>query len=128
MSEATMTTPGTAGWIEHSGPDAAAARKFYRDVIGWQIGDIPMQDGSGYSAIMVGEGPIGGFSPMPAEDGAWTIYVTVEDVDACAQKAKAAGATILTDPMDIPGVGRITVMKDPQGARIAAITYESMRK
>ncbi len=126
MSE-TMTTPGVAGWIEFAGPDTAAAKKFYSDVLGWHIGEIPMQDGHGYSGIMVGDGPIGGFSPMPEDSGSWTIYVTVTDVDACTEKAKAAGATVLSGPMDVPGVGRMTTITDPQGARIAMITYESMQ-
>ena len=126
MSE-TMTTPGIAGWIEFAGPDTAAAKKFYSDVMGWHIGEIPMQDGHGYSGIMVGDGPIGGFSPMPEDSGSWTIYVTVTDVDACTEKAKAAGATVLSGPMNVPGVGRMTTITDPQGARIAMITYESMQ-
>ena len=128
MSDTSITTPGIAGWIEHSGPDSAAAKAFYRDVIGWQIADMPMQDGSSYSGIMLGEAPIGGFSPLPADDAEWTVFVTVEDVDATTEKARKAGATILNGPMDVPGVGRMTVMNDPQGARIAAITYESMQK
>ena len=41
-----MTTPGVAGWIQHSGPDAAAAKKFYAEVVGWTISDMPMQDGA----------------------------------------------------------------------------------
>lgn len=127
MSE-TMTTPGIAGWIQFSGPDAAAAKTFYREVIGWTIADMPMQDGSSYSGIMVGDGPIGGFSPMPESTGAWTIYVTVEDVDGSTQRAKDAGATILAGPVDMPGIGRMTNLIDPQGARIALITYESMEK
>lgn len=128
MSEM-MTTPGAAGWIQHSGPDSAAAQKFYRDVIGWKITDMPMQDGTSYSGIMLGDdNPIGGFSPMPEDKAAWTVFVTVKDVDACTEKAKKAGATILAGPMDVPGVGRMTTMLDPQGARIAVITYESMRK
>ncbi len=126
MSE-NMTTPGIAGWIQHSGPNAAAAKKFYADVIGWTIADIPMQDGSGYSGIMVGDGPIGGFSPMAEDSGAWTIYVTVEDVDSCTQKARDAGATIAAGPLDMPGIGRMATIIDPQGARIALITYESMQ-
>ena len=123
-----MTTPGNAGWIQFSGPDAAAARAFYRDVIGWNITDMPMQDGSSYPGIMVGDGPIGGFSPMPEDSGAWTIYVTVEDVDGSTQRARDAGANILSGPMDMPGIGRMTTLIDPQGARIALITYESMQK
>ncbi|MBL4906210.1 MAG: VOC family protein [Sneathiella sp.] len=123
----TMTTPGTAGWIQYTGPDATAAKTFYSDVLGWTIADMPMQDGTSYSGIMVGEGPIGGFSPMSEETGSWTIYITVKDVDAATQKARNAGATILSGPLDAPGVGRMTTLLDPAGARIAMITYESMQ-
>nr|WP_306269476.1 VOC family protein [Pararhizobium sp. IMCC3301] len=128
MSELTMTTPGNAGWIGHAGPDSAAAMKFYRDTIGWTIGDLPMQDGTSYPAIMIGQQPIGGFSPMPQSQGAWTIFVTVDDVDACVERAQKAGGTIVSEPADMPGVGRVSTIADPQGAQIALITYESMQK
>jgi len=127
MSDIKMTTQGNAGWIGHSGPDSAAAMKFYRETIGWTIGDMPMQDGSSFPGIMIGEQPIGGFSPMPQENGAWLIYVTVEDVDACVERVKKAGGTIVSEPMDMPGVGRMSTIDDPQGAQIAVITYESMQ-
>ena len=57
MSEITMTTPGNAGWIAHAGPNSAAARQFYGDIVGWKIADMPMQDGSSHSAIMVNDAP-----------------------------------------------------------------------
>ncbi len=123
----TMTTPGAAGWIQYSGPDGAAAKKFYSEVLGWTIADMPMEDGHSYSGIMVGEEPIGGFSPMPEENGGWTIYVTVSDVNASTEKAKEAGATIVSGPDDVAGVGRMSTIIDPSGARIAMITYESMQ-
>lgn len=122
-----MTTPGIAGWIEFAGPDAAAAKTFYSDVVGWTIADMPMQDGSSYSGIVVGDGPIGGFAHQPAETGSWTIYITVTDVDACVSRAREAGATVLNGPQDAPGIGRMATIADPQGARIALITYESMQ-
>lgn len=128
MDDTTRTIPGNAGWIQHSGPDAAAAKKFYSDVMGWTITDLPMQNGSNYAAVMVGDGPIGGFSPMPEDNGAWTIFVTVEDVDAAASKVKQAGGRILSELMDMPGVGRMSTILDPQGGRIAMITYESMQQ
>ena len=124
----TMTTVGNAGWIQYSGPDATAAKKFYKDVIGWNIADMPMEDGTSYSGIMLEDGPIGGFSPMVEPSGSWTIYVTVADVDASTKLAKNAGATITTEPMDMPGIGRMSSLVDPQGARLSLITYESMQK
>ncbi|MBV1886064.1 MAG: VOC family protein [Parvibaculaceae bacterium] len=122
-----ITTPGVASWIQYTGPNAAAAKQFYKDVMGWTIADMPMQDGSNHSAIMVGDGPIGGFAPQEEATGAWTVYITVSDVDSATKKAKAAGAEILVEPVDTPGVGRMATIQDPQGARIALITYESMQ-
>lgn len=122
----TMNTPGNPGWIGHSGPDLKEAKAFYTDILGWDIQEMPMQDGSSYSAISVAGTPVGGFSPMPEESGAWTIYVTVADVDAAAARAEKAGASVMMPPMDVPGVGRIATLLDPQGARFAMITYESM--
>lgn len=55
MSTLSMTTPGNHGWIGYAGKDPAAAKTFYSDVIGWTIAEIPMQDGSSHSAIMVGD-------------------------------------------------------------------------
>ena len=127
MTETNMTTPGFPGWISHSGPDASKARTFYADVIGWNIQDMPMKDGSSHPAIMVNEAPIGGFSPMPETKGGWTIYVTVDDVDARVEKAKSAGATLVAPATDVPGVGRMATLEDPQGGRFSMITYESMQ-
>ena len=124
----TMTTPGFSGWIQYAGPDSAAARKFYADVVGWNIADMPMQDGSSYPGIMVGDEPIGGFSPQPQDKGSWNIFITVEDVDAATERAKAASAKILVEPVDMPGVGRMATVEDPQGGCISLITYESMQK
>ncbi len=128
MSQLEMTTPGAAGWIGHSGPDQAKAQAFYREGVGWQVREMPMQDGSSYSALVVGETPIGGFSPVPEAEGAWTIFVTVADVDAATQRATDLGGTVMAPPMDMPGVGRMATLQDPQGARFALITYESMRQ
>ncbi|MEM9229294.1 MAG: VOC family protein [Pseudomonadota bacterium] len=127
MSETTMTTPGNAGWIGHSSPDSGRAQAFYTDVIGWTITEVPMQDGSSHPCIMVNEAPIGGFSKMPEDTGAWTVFFTVEDVDARCAAATKAGAQLLTGPVDMPGVGRMATLTDPQGARFAMITYESMQ-
>ncbi|MGI9491076.1 MAG: VOC family protein [Geminicoccaceae bacterium] len=128
MSELTITTPGNTGWIAYSGADPAAAKKFYSDVVGWTIAEIPMQDGSSHSAIMVGDGPIGGFMPNPAENASWMVFVTVEDVDACVAKVESAGGRVLSPPTDMPGVGRMSTIADPNGGAISLITYESMRK
>lgn len=126
MSILQMTTLGNSGWIGHSGPDQGKAKAFYQDLLGWTINDMPMQDGSSYSAAVIGDTAIGGFSPMPESDGSWTIYFTVADVDASVEQAEAKGAKVVQPIVDAPGVGRMATLTDPQGARFALITYESM--
>lgn len=116
------TTHGAPSWIEHSSTDTEAARKFYEDVLGWTIGEMPMKDGATYPMIMVGDKPVGGFPPMPGQGG-WLLYITVDDVDARVAKAKSAGAQIVREAMTAPGVGRMAAISDPFGAQIAFIDY-----
>lgn len=123
MSNEPMATHGAPSWIGHNGSDPAAARKFYENVLGWNVVDMPMKDGSAYPGIMVGESAVGGFNPRPSADGQWLLYVTVDDVDARYNDALQAGASSVAEPMDMPGVGRMATIKDPFGADLAFITY-----
>lgn len=124
MSSNPMATHGAASWIEHKGADPAAARRFYEKVLGWSVAEMPMKDGGTYPGIMVGDAPIGGISPTPSETGAWTIFITVDDVDRRFRSAVKEGATAVQEPFSVPGVGRIANVKDPFGAAIAFIAYE----
>jgi predicted enzyme related to lactoylglutathione lyase len=45
----------------------------------------------------------------------------VADVDATLAKAKAKGGRAYVEPMDVPKVGRIAVLGDPQGAPMAIV-------
>ena len=55
---------------------------------------------------------------QPGSPAYWVPYVFVEDVDATAKKAASLNARVVLDPCDIPDVGRIAVILDPQGAPI----------
>jgi predicted enzyme related to lactoylglutathione lyase len=43
-------------------------------------------------------------------------------VDARAKKAVAAGATVMKEPFDIPGVGRIVILRQPGGGAVGWMT------
>ena len=45
----------------------------------------------------------------------WLFYIGVNDVDASVEKIKAAGGSVLMPAWDIPGIGRIAMVADPQG-------------
>lgn len=122
MANQPNSTHGAPSWLQHSSSDPAAARKFYETVLGWTVSEMPMKNGSNYPAIVVGDKPVGGFSPMP-DNGGWLTFITVDDVDRRVAKAKAAGATIIAEATTVPGVGRTATIADPFGARLALIDY-----
>jgi len=78
--------------------------------------------------VKTGGEQIGGIMPLPPGAPAhmppsWGCYITVDDVDAVAEKAFSLGANVLVPPQDIPSVGRFAVLQDPQGAMFNIITY-----
>lgn len=125
-------TAGAFSWCELMTTDPEAARKFYKDLFSWELEDMPMAaHGMTYTVVKVAGNAIGGIMPMPPNlppgvPPNWGAYVTVPDVDATAKKAAELGGAILVAPQDIPSVGRFTVIRDPQGAVISAITYKQM--
>jgi len=87
---------------------------FYRNVFGWKIEKWGEQD---YWLIDVGdkEKPgIGGAIYKKDWMTTTTNTIDVDDVDAYVEKIKKAGGEIVREPMDIPGVGRHAVAKDPE--------------
>jgi len=120
---------GAFSWSELMTTDVEGARKFYSNLFGWKTEEMPMANMK-YTIVKVGEEGVGGMMPIPPQaQGSppnWGVYVTVDDVDATAKKAKVLGGKVLVPPTDIPNVGRFAVLQDPQGAVISAITYVDM--
>ena len=109
-------------WYELMTPDADASKAFYDKVVGWQIGD-PVAEFQGYRMIGRSDGGFnGGILPLTDEmqqHGArptWLAYIGVDDTDSAAAAIAQAGGKVLMPAFDIPGVGRIAMVADPQGA------------
>jgi len=117
---------GAFGWTELMTSDPEAAIRFYTALFGWESEKYPME-GMDYNVLKVDGEPVGGImlTPPEAEEMPpfWSVYVTVDDVDAVAAEVEKLGGKLLRPPMDIPEVGRFCVVQDPQGGAICAITY-----
>lgn len=114
-------------WYELMTSDPEAAEAFYRHVVGWEARDAGMPDFR-YTILSAGEAGVGGLMALPEEarqSGArpgWLGYVGVDDVDAFAERVKQTGGAVHRAPADIPGVGRFSVVADPQGAIFVLFT------
>ena len=56
----------------------------------------------------------------------WIAYLAVDDIDARCEAAKREGATIAREAFDVPGVGRIAILVQPDGAVIGWMTPAEM--
>lgn len=121
-------TQGAFSWSELMTSDPEAALRFYSALLGWTVQKMPMPGGD-YRVLKVGDTSVGGVMALPPEAKAggmppnWGCYVTVSDVDAVARKAGELGGKVVHGPQDVPGVGRMAVIVDPQGAALNVITY-----
>jgi hypothetical protein len=105
--------------LELSTSDVTAAKTFYSGLFGWSFTDVDMGGGMIYSTFKPDSGPGGGMFSMPGMPTFWLAYVGVDDINAATEKAKSLGATIHKGPMEIPGIGWMTILADPTGATIA---------
>lgn len=122
-----MADHGTFWWNELAATDVESAKQFYEKVVGWTFQEMPMPDGGTYWLLMAGDKRVGGLMAMPEMAPAgtpayWMSYVAVDDVDTAVATAGAAGGTVLVEPFDIPNIGRMSVVRDPQGAVLSLVT------
>jgi predicted enzyme related to lactoylglutathione lyase len=113
--------PGGAAflWDELYSPDVETAKRFYSEVFGWTTSEMDMGEMGAYTIFSRGETQVAGLMKKPEEmpgPASWHPYVAADDVDQEAAKAVGLGATQLVPPADVPGVGRIALFLDPNGA------------
>jgi predicted enzyme related to lactoylglutathione lyase len=119
MDERTRTYPhGVTSWVDTEQPDPEAAGRFYGELLGWELTEampagapgsylIATLDGADAAAIAPGEAP-----------ARWNTYVAVDDCDATAAAATAAGGEVALEPVDAGPGGRTAWLVDPTGAQI----------
>jgi len=119
MTTEVSTLLGRPAWYELMTTDTAAAEKFYRNVIGWT--SAPFNESPTPYTIFKrgGDVGIGGLMEKPKDMNAppfWAMYVAVPKLEEAVSHIKRLGGSHLSPVIEIPTVGRIQMMKDPQGA------------
>jgi hypothetical protein len=113
---ASCTPVGEFCWNELLTSDLEAAGKFYSTLFGWT--QTPFNGPVPYTIFRLGEKGVGGMMPQqqPGTPPLWLSYIAVANCDASAAQAEKLGGKICMPPKDIPTIGRIAVLTDPQGA------------
>ncbi|AZI58850.1 VOC family protein [Nakamurella antarctica] len=127
----TRDTPfkaGTPCWADLFTSDADKSRSFYHDVMGWTA-DEPNPAYGGYVNFRAGgsgsgkssaaghraAGMMGGNTTESPVPDMWTLYFSVDDIDAVVAKAVGLGARVRSGPHPVGDLGSMAVLTDPSG-------------
>jgi len=103
--------------------DPAAAQAFFGSLFGWRVESMGTDEQPYWGLFRddAMESMNASMAPLPAEAGelpSWTVYFTVEDVEAASAKASELGGAVDIEPVEIDD-GRIAALRDPSGAPFA---------
>lgn len=111
--------------------DLDRAKKFYADNFGWTLTQLGPEMGS---YVLVQTGPTdeqgmpqdkafinGGLMPREPSAPAPVLVIAVDDADAAVDKIGKSGGRLVSELVDIPGVGRYARVQDTEGNVIGVI-------
>jgi hypothetical protein len=114
--------PGLPCWNEIASADPATAKAFYRQVMGWEAVDQPMDPGGVYTLFRSAGREVAGCYRLRPEQHAvgvaphWLVYLSVTDSHDAAARAGRLGGHTLLPPTEVPDMGRFAVVAAPGGA------------
>ena len=124
MGRRTGYTNGTISWADLATTDVDGAKAFYGRLFGWTAEDLPAAGGT-YTMLHLDGDVVAGLFGQSEEQKAggvpprWLCYVTVERLEETAGRVAELGGTVLNEPFDVEEAGRMALIADPGGARLA---------
>lgn len=110
-------------------PDAPAIRDFYRQVVGWSVRDIEMEDSGeayvdydmlsddGRSSTRICHAR-GANSGLPS---VWLMHLPVGDLAESLRRVPEAGGEVVRAPRDVDRPNALAVIRDPVGVYLALV-------
>ena len=119
MTTAVSTLLGRPVWYELMTTDMAAAETFYKNVIGWT--SAPFQGSPDPYNVFKRSGDVQVAGLMHRPQGMnmppfWSMYIAVPKLEETVAQIKRLGGSELSGIIDVPTIGRMQMLKDPQGA------------
>jgi len=107
---------GAFCWETLVTPDVKAAVTFYSQVIGFGTGPMPSGEGTVFTA---GGAAVADLQPARAGSPSyWATYVAVASAEATRDRAVQLGGRVVVPRIDVPRVGTVSVIADPDGAAL----------
>jgi predicted enzyme related to lactoylglutathione lyase len=119
MTTATSPLLGRPVWYELMTNDKAAAETFYKNVVGWT--SAPFEGSPNPYTVFKRSGEVQVAGVLKRPEGMnmppfWAMYVAVPKLEEAVARIKRLGGGEVSPVIEVPTVGRLQMMKDPQGA------------
>jgi len=120
---------GCISWLDLTVSNASATRDFYRQVVGWSVQDVKMEDageryadynmcggdGNPAAGVCHARGVNQGLPPI------WMIYLPVGDLAESLRRVREGGGEIIKETRGADGGYAYAVVQDPVGATLALV-------
>lgn len=115
---------GRVLWYELMTTDVKGAEAFYTDVVGWSVS--PFEDSPDYYGVWTRKDGTGIGGVMAIPEGMtfpphWGMYIGAPKLEETVAAIERLGGSALTDVIEVPQVGRLRTMRDPQGAAFSLL-------
>ncbi|MGL5831589.1 MAG: VOC family protein [Candidatus Altimarinota bacterium] len=107
-------------------PNAEEIRDFYKEVIGWEVEEMPLSDADGKYADYIMKDKEGNWAagvchkrgPNVDLPPQWIVYINVEDIGKSIEKCRQLGGKILKEVKNEEKI-IYALIEDPAGAILA---------
>ncbi|GAA3110145.1 putative enzyme related to lactoylglutathione lyase [Kribbella aluminosa] len=104
--------------VEIVAEDHDRAAAFYTKVFGWAVTPAPVPDGYLLARTGAGEGIDGAIISNRYQTQPTIAWIEVDDLEATLEAARAAGGRPVGDIQELPGIGRLSYLRDTEGVLI----------
>ncbi|HEX4153631.1 MAG TPA: VOC family protein [Steroidobacteraceae bacterium] len=120
-----LAAPGEWIWSSLLTNDPAAGAAFYKAVFGYEMFDLPSNDGAQHVVLAAGDYARAGIHTLPPghRHPHWINFVRVADASRSAAQATALGGRVLVEPHPDRHGGQVAVVADPAGAPIGLMEW-----
>ena len=121
--------PGRISWLDLTVSDASATRDFYRQVVGWSVQDVEMEDAGGryadYKLVGADGRPAAGVCHARGVNlglpPVWMIVLPVGDLDESLRRVRDEGGEVIKATQGNDGECVHAAIQDPVGVCLALV-------
>ena len=121
-----LAAPGEWIWSSLLAQDPDREATFYKDVFGYDLFDLPPENGAAHVLLSTDDYARASVNPLPSNGRRrphWLNFIRVLSASDATAKAVSLGGKVLVEPFEDRHGGKIAVIADPAGAPLGVMEW-----